>query len=47
MATRVEKVVETAEATPARSAKSKGHPDRGKRYSPAQKREILEYAKGC
>jgi transposase InsO family protein len=46
MATRVEKVAETAEATSAGNAKRKGHPGRGKRYSPAQKREILEYAEG-
>ena len=46
MATRVEKVVNKAEAVPARKAKSKGHASRGKRYSPAQKREILEYAQG-
>ena len=46
MATRVEKVVDKAEAVRARKAKSKGHASRGKRYSPAQKREILEYAQG-
>ena len=44
MATRVEKVVETAESTPAGNAKRKAHAARGKRYSPAQKREILAYA---
>ena len=46
MATREEKVVETAEATAAGNAKRKGHSARGKRYSPAQKREVLEYAEG-
>ena len=45
MATRVEKVVETGKEAEARSAKSKGHAARGKRYSPAQKKEILGYAK--
>ena len=46
MATRVEKVVETAEAIAEGKTKGKGHAARGKRYSPAQKREILAYAEG-
>jgi transposase InsO family protein len=46
MATRVEKAVETAEATAVGKTKTKGHAARGKRYSPAQKREILAYAEG-
>ena len=41
----VDEAINTGEATEARSAKSKGHAARGKRYSPAQKREILDYAK--
>ena len=44
MDTQLEQVVETGKAAQARSAKSKGHPSRGKRYSPAQRKEILEYA---
>jgi transposase InsO family protein len=41
----VDEAIDTGEATQERSAKSKGHAARGKRYSPAQKREILDYAK--
>ena len=41
----VDEAIDTGEATQERSAKSKGHAARGKRYSPAQKKEILGYAK--
>ena len=44
MDTQLEQGVETGKAAEARSAKRKGHPSRGKRYSPAQRKEILEYA---
>jgi transposase InsO family protein len=45
MDTQVDEVVGTGKATEERSAKRKAHAARGKRYSPAQKREILAYAK--
>ena len=44
MDTKVEQVVETGKAGQTRSAKRKAFAARGKRYAPAQRKEILAYA---